>query len=38
MTLVGAVGDDAAADEALADLREAGVELELERPAAPGSP
>src|SRR6059058_4746990 len=27
--LVGAVGDDAYADEALAGLREAGVELEL---------
>ncbi len=30
VTLVGAVGDDAAADEALANLREAGVELDLE--------
>jgi ribokinase len=30
VTLVGAVGDDSAADEALANLREAGVALELE--------
>ena len=29
--LVGAVGDDAFADEALAELRESGVELELDR-------
>jgi ribokinase len=31
VTLVGAVGDDTAADEALANLRDAGVALDLER-------
>ena len=36
VTLVGAVGDDAAADEALANLREAGVELDLETAGSTG--
>lgn len=35
VTLVAAVGEDAAADEALADLRAGGVELDLRRAAGP---
>jgi ribokinase len=35
VTLVTAVGDDPFADEALAELREAGVELQLQRVTAP---
>jgi len=36
VTMVGAVGDDGLADEALAGLRQAGVQLELERRASTG--
>jgi ribokinase len=36
VTLVGAVGDDSAADEALANLREAGVTLDLETTGSTG--
>ena len=36
VTMVGAVGDDALADEALAGLRAAGVELRIERRATTG--
>jgi len=36
VTMIGAVGDDGLADEALTGLREAGVELQLERRAATG--
>jgi ribokinase len=36
VTMVGAVGDDGLADDALAGLREAGVELQLERRATTG--
>ena len=36
VTLVGAVGDDADADEALANLREAGVTLDLETAGSTG--
>ena len=35
MRFVAAVGSDSFADEALAELREAGVELDLQRPDAP---